>query len=343
MEISYLGDFFFMTIITEEGKFMENLYLIDTKQFKMPKITTSFCYWDGNTCLLMDVGTSIDVRSTLRFLRKNDIPFSKVVGIVPSHYHFDHFGGATKIWSKMVEKNPDFKIYTPQDTHDFIQDAKEHLVGAKSTFGFVGTMNPAPEKAFEIVKKDVNLPIDLGEGYTIRLISTPGHTPDYNSPTIFLNGKTRFCFSGEAAGNLYHRSKIISTVSSMPSNFNFEIYIESLQKIKDMEPESLGMSHFGVLVGQKECLIYLEDQKNLIIDFRNTIIKYYNEDPSVRSILAKMGTQFWEDRLDPSISNNELSRKIFSNIKLALTYGMMIDLGYRKSKYEPRYYQNNKK
>ncbi|MHA1727504.1 MAG: MBL fold metallo-hydrolase [Promethearchaeota archaeon] len=325
-----------MTILKHPGKITENIYLNDTLQFGVNGVTTSFWYWDKKTLLLIDVGTSENVESLINslnlFLKEHELSYSNVYGVTGSHYHFDHMGGATELWKRLVKKNPDFKILVPKDMHNLIQDAEGHIKGADTTFrGFVGTMEPGPEEAFEIVKKDSDLPLDLEDGNKIRLISTPGHTPDYCSPTLFKDGEVVFCYSGEAAGNLYHSSKIISTVSSMPSNFNFDVYMKSLEKIISLKPHALGMCHFGALTGKDECSFYLQDQKKHIVDFRNAVIKFYNEKPSVRYVIERMGTKYWEDRIDPVDKAN-----LMMNLKLALTYGMMIDLGYRESKYEKR-------
>ncbi|MHA1728973.1 MAG: MBL fold metallo-hydrolase [Promethearchaeota archaeon] len=323
-------EFQVMVIIKEQGKFLDDLeylYHIDTNYMGFKGAVSAFCYWDGNLCLLMDVATSNEVGSTIKFIEENNIPYSKIIGITSTHYHFDHMGGATKLWEIINKKNTDFKIIVPQDTHDLLQNAENHLKGADTTFtGMVGTMDPAPENAYQIVKRDVDLPIDLDDGYSIRLISTPGHTPDFNAPTIFKNGETIFCFAGEAAGNQYqNNAPPVSSLTSMPPNFNFEVFLKSLEKIIALKPHSLGMNHFGAIVGAEECMAFLRDSENHVKAFRNDIIKCYQENHSTRYIIEKIGKKYFDDR-----------GMLHPGAKIALTYGMMIDLGYRKSKYEKR-------
>ena len=79
-----------MPVVMEQGEFLENIFLIDTLYFGFKKGVTAFCYWDGESCLLMDVGTSDNVEATLNFLKEYKIPLSKVKGILGTHYHFDH-------------------------------------------------------------------------------------------------------------------------------------------------------------------------------------------------------------------------------------------------------------
>ena len=325
-----------MPIIIKSGEFKPYLYHVDIRQYGFQRVASSFCYWDGDTCLLIDVGTSDDVNNLLSFIRKNKIPYSKVKGLILTHYHFDHGGGSQKLWKRMVKKNPNFKIMVPQDTHDRLQNADSHLIGAKTTFGdFVGTMKPMPEMAYSIVKKDTDLPIELKPEYTIQLISTPGHSHDHCAPTVFKNGKAVFVFGGEATGTLFHGSKLVSLPTSMPPNFNYEQYMSSFNKIYNLKPESLGLCHFGLVKGQSDVNTFLMEHKQFISDFRNRIIELFTEKPSTRHVIENMEEMFTA-RVDPVFKQNKMMVDFFSNLQLALTYGMMVDLGYRKPKYEEK-------
>jgi len=332
-----------MTLITDSGKFMENLYLIDTEQFLNKRITTVFCYWDGENCYLIDIGTSDNVQTILRFLKKNNIPLSNVKGLFLSHYHFDHGGGAVKLW-KLIhrkEEGSKFKIITTKETKEKLQNAESHVIGAKTTFGnFVGEMEPIPaesvEDAYEIIPFDENYLLSLSENINIRLISTPGHCNDHCSPTIFQNGVPIFSFAGEASGNLYNGSELLSQPTSMPPNFQFEKYMISLEKLIDLNPENMGFCHFGVILGNKGVQTFLAGHKKYMIDFRAAVIDLYKKNQSTRFIIENLKDYFFNDEkfIDPYYRKLDNHTKFLSNLRLALTYGMMISLGFRKPKYE---------
>ncbi len=320
-----------MPILTQPGKIHDNIYLIDTLQYGIKETASCFAYWNNDICLLMDVGTSDSAKILMDTLENLEIPFSKVRGIVITHYHFDHGGGCSALWKRMVKKNPDFKIIVTQDNHDRLQDSQLHLKTAKSTFGkLVGTMEPAPEEAFEIVQKDVDLPIDLGQGYTIRLISTPGHCPEHCCPTIYKNSAPVFCFAGEACGALSQKSKLISTPTSMPPHFNFDSYMESCTKIRDLGAKYMGLCHFGAIKEQTDIITFIESHLQDMKRFRDAIIKAYKENPSTRYVVEQV-ISVWEDNYEKKSHSPE---GFLQSLMLALTYGPMIDLGYRKPKYE---------
>ncbi len=332
-----------MTIITESGKFMENIYLIDTGQFSNKRVTTVFCYWDGENCYLIDIGTSNNVQTILRFLKKKKIPLSKVKGLFLTHYHFDHGGGATKLW-KLIHKKEDklnFKIITTTETKGKLQQAESHVIGAKTTFGdFVGEMKPISddleENAYEIIPFDKDYPLSSSKNIAIRLISTPGHSADHCSPTIFRNGTPIFCFAGEASGCLYNGSKLLSQPTSMPPNFQFEKYMKSLEKLIELNPESMGLCHFGVISGKVDVQTFLIGHKKYMIGFRAAVIELYKKNQSTRYIIENLRDYFFNDEKFIDLYYRELDdhTKFLSNLRLALTYGMMIDLGFRKAKYE---------
>ncbi|MHA1521408.1 MAG: MBL fold metallo-hydrolase [Promethearchaeota archaeon] len=220
-----------MTILKYAGQISPNLYMLDTMQFNLSHITTAFCYYDGQQALLMDVGTSDNVSEIIRSLRKNNIPLEEVKGITTTHYHFDHAGGVSRLYKKIIKKNPDFKIYTTKFTRDKIQNAVSHIKGATSTFGeFVGTMRPIPEpqveNAFHLLDGDMQIPLDFDTGVTIKLIPTPGHSPDHVSPAIYGNSKQYpdFVFAGEAAGTFYAETRPITN-----TKFTWKVSIDLLK------------------------------------------------------------------------------------------------------------------
>ena len=194
------------------------------------------------------------------------------------------------------------------------------------------------EDAYEIIPFDKDYPLSSSENIAIRLISTPGHSNDHCSPTIFKSGIPVFCFAGEASGSLYNGSKLLSQSTSMPPNFKFEKYMISLEKLIDLNPESLGICHFGVISGNKDVQTFLIGHKKYMIEFRDAVIDLYKKNQSTRYIIENLKDYFFNDEIFIDMYYRELDdhTKFLSNLRLALTYGMMISLGFRKPKYEQK-------
>jgi len=320
-----------MPYITTPEQILKHVYLVDTKQFNRARQTSIFIYWDGNICLLMDVGTSNDVETLIRRLNQIGIPENKVAGIVVTHYHFDHAGGVPELWEKLSKQNPNFKIFVPKDTYHKLQNPESHMIGAQTTYGDkVGTMHSLPENAFTLVEKDVFLPIKLADGYQLQLIAVPGHTEDHCAPTLFKKGLPVFCFTGESCGALSIEPTPVFMPTSMPPAFNFEKYMNSCRKIASLAPEILGFCHFGAISGKAQIADCLAQHQKDMYRFRDTVIIAYKEHPDTRYVVSRV-IKFFEQQ--GTISSNESEPNSY-NVIFAITFGMMIDLGYRKPKYE---------
>jgi len=313
-----------------------NVYVIETMQFDMETITSVFCYSDGSKSLLMDVGTSDNIDAVLQSLARHGIALESLEGVVLSHYHFDHGGGSAELYKRMAGINKKFRIYTNNITKKNLQNAAGHLGGAKTTFGkFIGTMEPVPDEAFCIVEPDDFLPLQFSGGERVKLLYTPGHTVDHCSPSVILNDRTIFTFAGEALGTIYTNRKMLSTPTSMPPNFKYDDYISSMKKIRSINPGLIGLCHFGIISGTEDINFLFDDHFKFMTSFRDSIIKAFNENPSTEHVLA--GTEYlWEDRIDREFADIKGSELFFGNLRLALTYGVMVDLGFRKPKYESR-------
>jgi glyoxylase-like metal-dependent hydrolase (beta-lactamase superfamily II) len=266
-----------------------------------------------------------------------------VKGIILTHYHFDHAGGVSKLWQQIYPANPSFKIICTKETRNLLQNAADHVVGARSSFGdFVGTMDPIPDEhlaeAYEIVHSNKQLDLQICSEYSVELLATPGHCSDHHCPILYKDGKPLFGFGGEAAGTLYHGSQLVSLPTSMPPHFQFEQYMTSLAKLQALPLDYFGLCHFGVISGREDINTYLANHAKFMYQFRDAIIKFYHENPSTRYIITQCnqsGLNFYE-RLDPFFQKTATKSTFFQNLQVALTYGILIDLGYRSSKYEQK-------
>jgi len=313
-----------------------NVYLIDTIQFNMETITSVYCYSDGSKSLLMDIGTSENIDAVFNSLTRHGIALESLAGIVLSHYHFDHGGGCAELCNRMKDIKANFKIYTNSITKSLLQNSAGHLTGAGTTFGkFVGTMEHVPDEAFSIVEMDGYIPIEFTGGERVKLVHTPGHTADHCSPSVMLGGRTIFTFAGEALGTIYTSGKMLSTPTSMPPNFRYNEYISSMSKLRSINPELIGFCHFGIISGSDDINFLFNDHLAFMNRFRQGIIDAFNEKPSTSHVLAET-EHLWKDRIDNDFAGIKGSESFFGNLRLALTYGVMVDLGFRQPKYESK-------
>ncbi|MFX1274990.1 MAG: MBL fold metallo-hydrolase [Promethearchaeota archaeon] len=325
-------------ITIEQGKINNYLHHVDLKEFGAKRILSSFIGEFDDFTIFLDCGSSLDIKHLLRYVKKNNIDLSKVKYLIPTHHHFDHAGGMWLLYEKVKTFNPEVKILTNRMTMDLLNDFEQHLNRAKRTFGSaIGEMSSIEEDAFKVISPIADFSNDLEsfkiidtfkkEGSEIKLsiIKTPGHTPDHVCPIFIIDNKIDFIFFGEAAGTLFNATRLLSIPTSMPIYFNFREYMESLKKLQLLNPTSAGFCHFGVVNGEENIHEFLVDNETLMKEFRKLIIEAYDENPRTKHVVNKV-LPMLSKRTD--LIGNE--HPVLLNIVLAITYGMMMDLGYRK-------------
>lgn len=328
------------TIITSSGKINDYIHLVDLHEFGFPHILSVFIAEFDDCCILMDSGSSLDVIKLMKYLKKAKIPLQKINYLTTSHHHFDHNGGIWKLYEKLKKHNPNVKILTNEITKELLNDYEFHLARGRRTYGdFIGKMKPIEEEAFEIIKPSYNFTNNNGQIKTLKhfringrkikliIIGTPGHTPDHQS-IAFINEKEEieFIFLGEAAGTLYHSSKLITTPTSMPIFFDYEEYMNSLHNLLKLSPPlNCGFGHFGVVRGKENIAYLLKEHEEFMKNFHDAIMKLYHEYPETKYIVENVKPLF-KGRYD---IYNEKSDMVFDKILLGVVYGMMLSLGYR--------------
>ncbi|MHA2294492.1 MAG: MBL fold metallo-hydrolase [Candidatus Hodarchaeales archaeon] len=319
------------SIILTSGKLTEEIYLIDLEQYNLPRVSSAFALETPESNVIMDAGTSNDVQTILKFMADHGLSREKTSYLIPSHYHFDHFGGGLDLWKEIKKSNPNVKILTTEKTRKQLQDTSLHMKRVRRTFGdFIGTMEPLPDEAYKIVDPDEPVKIPgLERKQSLQLVSTPGHTDDHVSPAFFKNGQPKFIFLSEGAGSLVHSKKLVTISSSMPPEFNFKTYIRSLEKIIDLKPETAGYGHYGVVKGQKSVREILEEHVTFSHFFRKFVKEKFTEGGGkTRYIVEQFIKQELVHRADVEHQSNELMVRTL----VALVYGQLIDLGLRQPK-----------
>ncbi|MHA1932200.1 MAG: MBL fold metallo-hydrolase [Promethearchaeota archaeon] len=335
-------------ITLKSGKVNEYLHHIDVKAYGRPRMLSVFLAEFSEGCILIDCGSSLDIKNGLKYFKKNNIELSSFKYLITTHHHFDHNGGLWKLYEEVKKYNPSVKILTNKITKELLNDFTLHLQRGMRTYGdLVGVMNPINDGAFKIIDpihefnfKGVNLEIIdkfhiAGSDVKLAIFKTPGHTPDHQCPVLIKDGKIDFIQYGEAAGTIYNETNLLTMPTSMPIYYNHEKYMETLDKLIDYIPSYAGFGHFGVVTGKENVREMLIEHKSLMKEFREKIKQYYSEKPETRYILNKLSS-FFHPRTDLSMEQSP----VLQGISLGIVYGMMTSLGYREIPEDELIYYN---
>jgi glyoxylase-like metal-dependent hydrolase (beta-lactamase superfamily II) len=327
-------------IINQQGKVNPYIHLVDLRHFGVKRVNSCYIAEFDDSIVLMDCGSSIDVKKLIRYIKNNDISLDLIKYIVISHHHFDHIGGISYIYDLVKSANPDVKILCNRVTKDLIINYKEHFNRARKAYGWVaGKMKPVEESAFDIIEdfpyKDMKVNdyriIDSfhknAQEYHFTIINTPGHCPNHACPLFIKNGKIDFIYVCEALGTFWNSTDLVTYPSSMPPDFCYSEYIDTAESLKKIAPNSIGYAHFGVIKGFEDVRQLIEEHLKFMKKFRNLVIKLYAEVPE---------TKYLVDKLTPLLKSRTDLTKYFNHPVLVqglvgVIYGMMIDLNYRHS------------
>jgi glyoxylase-like metal-dependent hydrolase (beta-lactamase superfamily II) len=324
-------------ITLKSGKVNEYLHHIDARAYGLSRSLSVFLAEFDNCSILIDCGSSLDIKKILKYIKKNKISLASFKYLITSHHHFDHNGGMWRIYQEIKKFNPDIKILTNDLTKTLLNDYKHHLNRGRSTYGnLVGEMEPIENSAFKIIKPSSNFhpnpdKLELIDKFSINeidiklaILKSPGHTPDHQTPIFIKDNLIDFIFLGEAAGTINQETKLLTLPASMPIYYNHDDNMSTLKNLQQLKPSMAGFAHFGIVNGINNVQKILSEHEAFMEKFKSLIVKYYNEIPKTNYVFNKILPELAQ-RTDIPFENNSL----FTNIALGIVYGMMISLGYR--------------
>ena len=246
--------------------------LIDTMHFGRPRAGAVY-HIHGEKHALIETGTSLACPYIAEALGEIDLDY-----IFVTHVHLDHAGGA----GYLARDHPKAKMVVhPRGAGHLIDPTR--LVESVRTvtgdlFSHYGEVIPVPGERIHVAEDGERF--DLGRGATIEAIETPGHAPHH---LCFFEHDAGGLFTGDAAGIL-HQGKVFP--ATPPPNFDLELSLKSLERLRDYRPETLYYTHFGPVENAVEQLTrYGEVLTEWVHRIRGLLGRMTSEEV-VREILA---------------------------------------------------------
>ncbi len=162
--------------------------------------------------------------------------------IIPTHIHMDHAGGLGKL-AKLFPKAK--AVLHPQGVKHIV-DPSRLIQGTKIAFGddfedTWGSIMPVPESQVYIPGDGDTLSLD---GRKLQIIYSPGHAPHH---IAIFDRKSTGLFCGEALGLLrIYGEKTFIVPAAVQPNFDMELYLQTIERLRRLSPQVLFYSHNGV-------------------------------------------------------------------------------------------------
>lgn len=279
----------------------ENIYLIDTQMYSIPKWGSSYLLNEEKKALV-DTGPTTSASKVLAGMKKVGVSPEDIDYIIVTHIHLDHAGGAGILARDM-----------PRAQLVVHHKGSKHMVSPEKLVSsmLAAQGEEAMKKHGEVVPVAADRVKSVSEGDVLRLdgkqhlqfLDTPGHAPH---ELCIHESRNNGIFTGDAAG-IYVLNKISLPVSP-PPNFDIGLYLNTLERLKELQPAMINIAHFGVSYHPRKTLQSLIDKMQLWDDMVKEAVQEGRFDVVEEKLTAQIRTE-----LEPARTTGSLYKYLMEN------------------------------
>jgi len=215
-----------------------NIHILDVMMLGMPHYGAVYLF-NAPKPVIIETGFSHSADLILKSMGEIGMDPNDVAYIMPTHVHMDHAGGA----GFLAQHCPNAQVVCHESGTPHLVDPTKLVMSVQRAVGvlfpFYGEMEPIPEERMISVQGGERF--DLGGGYGLDVIYTPGHAHHHVS---FHEKKTNGLFAGDAVG-IYRVDAAGFTMTTPPPAFHFEDSIATLDKLRSLDLDWLYFTHYG--------------------------------------------------------------------------------------------------
>ncbi|MBV8496670.1 MAG: MBL fold metallo-hydrolase [Gammaproteobacteria bacterium] len=215
---------------------------------------------DGGQAAFVDVGTNASVPYLLAALDELGIARERVAYLLLTHVHLDHAGGAGTLMRELPNARA---VLHPRGAPHMIDPAKL-IAGAQAVYGaeafraLYGELAPIAAERVRVVADGERLALG---SRTLEFLHTPGHALHHY---VVVDAAHRSIFTGDTFGISYRaldtpRGAFI-TPSTVPTQFDPEAHLASIDRMLAFRPEAMYLMHFSRVTGVPRLADLLREQ-----------------------------------------------------------------------------------
>ncbi|MFX0180302.1 MAG: MBL fold metallo-hydrolase [Candidatus Hodarchaeota archaeon] len=233
-----------MTAIRKPGKINDDTTLIDANMMGVPGILSIYLIEAEKSCLI-DAGTHIEARKTLKQLKElNKFPPDM---IITTHSHWDHVQAIPFLCQRAKKEGKEIEILASSAAIPNLRDQSYNDIFE------AGPFNNIEEEITPLKDGDI---VDL-DGITLKIFEAHGHM---NDEIAILDEKNNNLFVGDVLGMKVADKVFVPPF--MPPKWDRKAYLNSVDKFKKIEYETLCLDHFGYYYGNEAKIILDESLAN---------------------------------------------------------------------------------
>ena len=231
----------------------QRIEVIDTLQFGSPRAGAAYLI-RGSSPILIESGTAASAETICDAFRKSGEISPEYIFL--THIHLDHAGGAGHLARAYTEA----KIVVHERACRHLVDPSRLIDGVRSAspdlFPYYGEPLAIPEhRLLSVAGGEV---FDLGSDVRLEVIASPGHAYHH---VCFLEHGTRTLFTGDAVG---HWNEPVEVPLTVPPRFDLAQSLSTLRTLRQLRPEHLAFTHFGIA---DDALALIDRYERQLIDW----------------------------------------------------------------------------
>ncbi len=214
-----------------------------------PEFASAFLIIHESTGVLVETNTSLAVPSLIQQIESTGLRLNQIKGVIVTHAHLDHAGGAGKI----LELLPEARLYAHPKAARHLIDPSRLLRSATQVYGheafhsLYGEIVPIPAHRVEILNPTQTLKIEQIELHTEFVL---GHASHH---ILIFEPVTQTLFTGDSFGVSYpilnRKHPSFALISSSPTDYDGEAARQAYERILAIQPKTLALTHFGQFDG----------------------------------------------------------------------------------------------
>lgn len=218
----------------------QGITAIDTRMFGHENVTSAYLV-EGPRPALVETGSATVAQEVRAGLGSLGVGPDDLAHIVVTHIHLDHAGGA----GTLSPHFPSATVWVHERGAPHLADPTRLVASAERIYGeerlrrMFGTVDPVPEERLRALS-DMDA-VDIGDGRTLTALHTPGHASHH---VALLDSSTGGVFVGDALG-VYLPDVQILRPATPPPEFDLELAVRSIERIRGVDPSTILFSHFG--------------------------------------------------------------------------------------------------
>jgi len=207
----------------------------------IPKVDTIFAVYLIHEAkgVVIEPGPAATVPSIQEGMKQ--LGMKELAYIIPTHIHIDHAGAI----GSLARLFPHARVMLHPAGAKHAIDPSRLIESTKMAFGddfenYYGPILPVPESQVMVPGDGETISIDDRE---LQIIYAPGHASHHMA---IFDQKTRGLFCGEALGLPHTGAESSPLPAAAPPSFDIEVYLETMERLRELRPRILFYSHDGI-------------------------------------------------------------------------------------------------